>query len=182
MNNVFFISDLHLGHFNIIEYANRPFISTMEMDKTLIKNWNKTIKATDKVFILGDFSFHNKEKTATIVEKLNGKKVLILGNHDRARSFSWWKAVGFQDVYEFPIIYKNKYILSHEPFHVIDNNNHGLFNVHGHLHNHKGFYNETFYYNVGVEVNEYKPINFLYIEKYFKDKIIEENYKKDTFI
>jgi calcineurin-like phosphoesterase family protein len=171
MNNVFFISDLHFGHFNVIEYSNRPFITAIEMDKALIKNWNKTIKSTDKIFVLGDFSFYNKEKTKTIVEKLNGKKVLIMGNHDRAHSVSWWKEVGFQDVYEFPLIYKEIFILSHVPFHIIDNNIHGLVNIHGHLHDNKGIYNEAFYYNASVEVNNYKPINFLEIQKYFNVKL-----------
>ena len=98
ISRLFFISDLHFGHKNIIEYENRPFDSVDEMDKALIRNWIYTVKSNDRVVVAGDFSFHNKEKTKCILSQLRGHKTLIMGNHDKARSVSWWKEVGFDDV------------------------------------------------------------------------------------
>ena len=83
MPNVFFTSDLHFGHKNIIRFDNRPFFSVEEMDKTLIENWNRKVSEDDTVYILGDISWYNDEKTTEIFAGLNGHKILIKGNHDR---------------------------------------------------------------------------------------------------
>ena len=74
---IYFISDIHFYHEKIIEYANRPFKDIEEMNNTLIDNWNKKVKLKDEVYILGDFSFGNKEQTLDLLDKLNGRKYLI---------------------------------------------------------------------------------------------------------
>ena len=80
---VYFISDLHFGHKNILTYDNRPFKTIEEHDNALVKNWNNTISNDDEVYILGDISWHNVTKTIEIVKSLNGVKHLIVGNHDK---------------------------------------------------------------------------------------------------
>ena len=60
----------------------RPFQTTEEMDEYMILRWNETVKPSDEVYILGDFSFAGAEPTAEILRRLNGKKILIIGNHD----------------------------------------------------------------------------------------------------
>ena len=80
---IYFISDTHFYHKKIIKYVNRPFKDVEEMNNTLINNWNKRVKHKDEVYILGDFSFGNKEQTLDLLNKLNGRKYLIKGNHDR---------------------------------------------------------------------------------------------------
>lgn len=83
ISNTFVTSDLHFGHKAVIEYCNRPFKSVEEMDETLIKNWNKVVKPIDKVYVLGDFfMYHKKPKLREIMSRLNGTKILVLGNHD----------------------------------------------------------------------------------------------------
>jgi calcineurin-like phosphoesterase family protein len=111
----FVTSDLHFGHKNIIVYENRPFLTVEEMDQKLIQNWNNVVSKTDKVFVLGDVSFYDKEKTKELVTQLNGKKILICGNHDKGRNVQWWLDVGFQEVSKFPIIINEFIVLSHEP-------------------------------------------------------------------
>ena len=59
----FYISDNHFGHFNIIRYDNRPFDNTNKMDEVMIDRWNEVVGDNDTVYILGDFSWHNEEKT-----------------------------------------------------------------------------------------------------------------------
>lgn len=80
--NTFFIADLHLGHKNILSYDNRPFTDIETHDKFIIDKWNETVGYEDKVWILGDLSWHSSTKTITILEQLNGIKHLIIGNHD----------------------------------------------------------------------------------------------------
>lgn len=85
-----------------------------------------------------------------------------MGNHDRSRDITWWKEVGFNEVIEYPIIYKNFWILSHEP--VCVNNSMPYVNIRGHLHRRKI---EGQYFNVGVELSDFTPVEFEKIERMF---------------
>ena len=78
----YYISDLHLGHYNIIRLCNRPFNTADEMDETIINNWNNVVRDEDDVYILGDFCFRNAHPAEYYLKQLNGKKHLIFGNHD----------------------------------------------------------------------------------------------------
>lgn len=156
MPNVYFISDHHFGHKNIIDFESRPFANVDEMTAVMVAKWNSVVGKQDKVFHLGDFSFLNQEKTAVIVSQLHGYKVLILGNHDRGRARSWWMDVGFDEVSEHPIIYKDFFFLSHEPMYM--NKHMPYVNVHGHIHGQK--YEGKNYFNVCVEHWDYTPLTF----------------------
>ncbi len=150
------ISDMHFGHKNIILFEDRPFTTIEEMDNTIIQNWNNTVDKNDKVFVLGDVSFYNKEKTSKIINRLHGYKTLILGNHDEDHSPLWWSEAGFNEVYRFPIIFEKFYILSHEPLYMSKNMPYA--NIHGHIHHLK--YEDRQFFNVSVECVEYTPVNF----------------------
>ena len=78
----YYISDLHIGHENIILYDNRPFANLDEMNRAIIENWNSRVKPEDTAYILGDFIWLKEEEWAFYVEQLVGNKVLIVGNHD----------------------------------------------------------------------------------------------------
>jgi calcineurin-like phosphoesterase family protein len=155
------ISDTHFGHYKIIEYENRPFKDVQEMELKIIKNWNKTVTREDLVFFLGDFSFYNKEKTQNILKSLNGRKTLILGNHDFRKSLNWWREVGFENASKYPIVYDEFYILSHKPIYLTENMPYA--NIHGHIHHLK--YESKQYFNVSVECIDYTPIDFDEIKK-----------------
>lgn len=79
--NIFFTSDLHFGHKNIIKFCNRPWETTEEMDEALIANWNSVVGEKDIVFDLGDFAFATNGRWKELIQRLNGKHYLILGNH-----------------------------------------------------------------------------------------------------
>jgi len=154
--NVFFTSDHHFGHKQIIDFESRPFMEVGQMNEVMIERWNEEVGKDDKVFHLGDFSFLNKEATAAILARLHGYKILIMGNHDRGRSRSWWLDTGFAEVSEHPLIYKDFFFLSHEPMYM--NKHMPYVNVHGHIHGQK--YEGGNHFNICVEHWDYRPLSF----------------------
>lgn len=86
MGDVFFTSDLHLGHERIVELCGRPFANTQEMNETLIQNWNMVVRPTDSVWVLGDVALGKIRESLALVKRLNGNKLLVPGNHDRCWS------------------------------------------------------------------------------------------------
>lgn len=155
---VFITSDTHFDHGRIIQYENRPFNSTHEMNEEMIKRWNNKVTNNDTVIHLGDFCFGNKDATTNIVSKLNGKKILIMGNHDRTHGIKWFIDCGFDEVYKYPILYKEFFILSHEPITYLKA---PFINLYGHIHGSPNY--PTFTRNsscVCVERWNYTPINF----------------------
>lgn len=161
--NTFFIADPHFGHAKIIDYENRPFADVTEMDHKLIENWNSVVTKSDKVYLLGDFSFYNKEKSAQILRKLKGMKYLVMGNHD-SHSVTAYYDMGFHRVYDIPVILEDFWILSHEPLYI--NSNMPYANIFGHVHGNKeysDFSGQSFC--VSVERINYTPVTFHEIKK-----------------
>lgn len=136
MNKVYILSDTHFGHENIIKYCNRPFTSVQEMDEAMIKNWNSVVDREDTVLHLGDFGLGKREYIRDIIGKLNGKKILIKGNHDHW-SDEFYRDAGFWYVSKFPIVYRNFYILSHAPIEMPHICCYG--NLYGHVHDNPQF-------------------------------------------
>ena len=164
MSKVFLTADMHFGHTNIIKYENRPFVSAETMDAAIIKNWNNVVSKKDRVIVVGDVSFYNKEKTTEIIQQLYGRKMLIKGNHD-SRNNSWWTDVGFEEVSNYSIIFKEWFIIQHEPPTYI-NDAMPFFWIYGHVHGTDMY--KTITKNtacVCVERWNYTPVDF--------EKIIE---------
>ena len=78
----YYISDLHIGHENILRFDNRPFADVNEMNNKLIENWNARVRSDDTVYILGDFIWAKESEWPFYLGPLAGNKVLITGNHD----------------------------------------------------------------------------------------------------
>ncbi len=81
--SILFTSDTHFFHERVIQYSNRPFKDKEEMNEFMIQQWNRKVSPQDTIYHLGDFSFASKEKTERVLQRLNGKKILVLGNHDK---------------------------------------------------------------------------------------------------
>ena len=158
---------MHFGHSNMIKYENRPFKDIYEMEEVIIRNWNNKIKKEYYVYVLGDVSFYPKEKTKEIINQLNGRKILIMGNHDKRKSTKYWKEVGFEDVSKYPILFDDKYLLSHEPRYEIASSR-LYFNIHGHLHSKEVSNKPEMFFNVSVERNNYRPVDFEKVEMTFE--------------
>lgn len=93
----FFSSDLHIGHFNIIEYCKRPYKSVEEMNEAIVSNWNRVVGADDVVYVLGDVCMGQLDKSIKYLARLNGTLRLVAGNHD-AKSL---KNPDFRDRFEW---------------------------------------------------------------------------------
>lgn len=159
-SKIWVVSDTHFYHRNIIKYCGRPFETVEEMNEQLIKNWNSLVKKNDRLFHLGDFCLGGKSKIIEIGQQLNGRKTLILGNHDGAAQSTYCDA-GFEMVSKYPIFLREyQVILSHEPI-----VNAKYINIHGHLHEKTVFDLEEFahlcttnYLNVSIDRTDYKPV------------------------
>ena len=130
---IFFIGDMHFMHRNIIKYCNRPFSDIEDMTEKLIKNWNSVVGKNDIVYVVGDFALCGKQKIIEICQRLNGRKRLILGNHDQA-SVNTYREAGFEFIYNHAIIVDGFYFVSHEP--IIGLTPDGVFaQIFAHVHN-----------------------------------------------
>lgn len=163
--SIYITSDTHFNHKNIIEYCNRPFKSAEEMDNYMIKQWNETITNDDIIINLGDFAFGDSERIREYASRLNGKKILIQGNHDR-KGVGFFESCGFtvwKKGSNLPIIkdgVEYNYILSHAPLDNIDIPE-GYINIHGHIHGTllKDKFNKDIHKCVSVEcLDDYKPM------------------------
>lgn len=155
----FFIADLHFGDERIISYENRPFASAEEMDRQMIANWNSVVEDGDTVFVLGDFSCYGEDKDREILASLHGRKTLILGNHDRHRGCEQWRNLGFSECVEWPVLYREFFILSHEPVYL--NANMPYANFYGHVHNNPSYKSASEQsFCVSAERIGYTPVTF----------------------
>jgi len=93
---IWLTSDTHFNHANIIRYSSRPFADVNEMNEALIARWNRVVQPLDTIYHLGDFGMGTPDAWPAIVARLNGRKLLVLGNHDRHRGKMI--SIGFDDV------------------------------------------------------------------------------------
>lgn len=179
-DNLYIIGDTHFQHRKIIDYCNRP----SDFSSLIIKNWNHIIKPTDTVLHLGDFMFPDRElnlpfkqQFRNIIDKLNGIKILIKGNHDKC-SCSWYMNNGFHLCgTEFV---SSNIIFTHHP-QPLQLSKYRM-NIHAHIHIPKFENNMTYKWNrlFSLELEEYKPILLTeFLEKtksgdiYYKEKCEE---------
>lgn len=125
----FIISDTHFNHANIATYCQRPENFT----ELIEKRWNERVQKDDVVIHLGDVGIGKLGEIKTHIDRLNGTKILIRGNHDRSKSNAWWMKNGFAFSCDQMIF--GRLLLTHEPYRGAKLPRKCEFNVHGHLHN-----------------------------------------------
>ena len=159
-SDIWVTSDTHFNHVNMLSFKEadgspvRPFQDVQEMNEVMIENWNKVVKPGDKVYHLGDVFFGSKDEFKTLWPRLNGKKRLIVGNHDDIKFLS--QGNFFQKVYMWRLFKEFGLILTHVPINQ-DNFRVGAKNVHGHIHTKKSPAGP--YQCVCVEQTDYTPVN-----------------------
>ena len=162
----YFTSDQHFGHFNIIRLSHRPFATADEMDEAMVSKWNVKVKADDTIYILGDLFFRSAN-VEPVLKRLNGRKHLVLGNHDH----SWTGKVRLGDYFESVQTMKeidvgsNPATLCHYPMLSYPQARRGYM-IYGHIHNNTGddywplIMRRSRMLNAGVDVNGFEPVSF----------------------
>ena len=119
-----------------IAFDNRPFETVDEMNEVLISNWNKVVTDADRVYILGDFHWGKASEWPAILERLNGAKELIRGNHDLKMPLPPFVKKYFQDVKDYKEIKDGdkNIVLCHYPMPMFKNMYYGWFHLYGHVH------------------------------------------------
>lgn len=169
---IYFTADLHLGHRGIITMQDRPFGDVNEMNRIMIQNYNAVVNRNDTVYILGDICHHMEvDAVNEIIGKLNGKKYLIVGNHDKKYDPSL-----FVEVRDFMTVSLNGeyFALMHYPMLSWPKKNSGSYQLHGHIHarmdyNEKNRADGTRRYDVGVDANNYYPVSVKQVLDFFKE-------------
>jgi calcineurin-like phosphoesterase family protein len=181
--NVFFTSDTHFQHKNIIKYCNRPFKTVRDMDSAMVKNWNAVVGPDDVVFHGGDFCFGAKSSWAYLCDALNGIKYLAAGNHDG--NITPDKFVDVQHMFNIRIIGDEeiasdgqRITLCHYPMLSWYQSHRGAWQLYGHVHgglSNKGDMKTTpNQLDVGVDVHNFTPISYQEV----KTIITKQNLRK----
>lgn len=173
-NKLFFTSDTHFCHENIIKFCNRPFENVTEMNQALVDNWNNTVPKDATVFHLGDFALNASTKSVQhILNSLNGKKYLVIGNHEKAALSKEFLRNMWEGIYDIVEIYvededipnkKQHILMCHYPMLVWNASHKGSWNLFGHVHgglSNKGIIKHgPAQIDVGVDCHDYKPISY----------------------
>lgn len=125
---------MHFGHNNILRFDNRPFESSAEMDEALIERWNRKVQPEDAVYVIGDAFWKNEEDSISIMKRLNGKKFLIKGNHDRIHGRLGNEWVSVNDILEIVDCYR-RVVMCHYPMMFYNGQHNGAYMLYGHVHN-----------------------------------------------
>lgn len=172
---IFIASDHHFGQKSfLLSKENRPkmrdFSSVEEMNEHLIERHNSVVSPNDKVYFLGDVTMN--KKFLPLLDRMNGKKKLIMGNHDIYGATQYLKY--FYDVCALRVFNNDKIILSHIPVHESQLDSRWLANIHGHLHRDNVINVDNSidlkYFCACVEQIDYAPINYEVIKTIFKNR------------
>tara|TARA_R110000782_G_scaffold15939_2_gene46093 strand:- start:3999 stop:4637 length:639 start_codon:yes stop_codon:yes gene_type:complete len=179
--NIYFTSDFHLFHKNVLKFDNRPFENVEEMHGEIEKKWNETVTNDDIVIYLGDLSFARREETKFVDEmlyRLNGKIHFVMGNHDKIeeiRKLPRFESV--QDYLELRVTHnvdselhigskvkiETLFCIMHYPIYSWNKKHHGSYMVHGHCHmglSESEHHSKNRIIDVGCMGYEYTPISY----------------------
>ena len=180
-DKVFFTSDTHFYHSNIINFCGRPFKNVEVMNETLIANWNSVVGPGNIVFHLGDFCLGGSAEWTNILNRLNGKIYLIVGNHDiknlRQGYYSRFEHIAMQMHIE---VGKQKIYLNHCPFLCYGGAYRNTWQLFGHVHTSKqntGIDAPRLHmlfptqYDVGVDNNNFTPVSFEQVKRIIERQV-----------
>ena len=160
---MFFTSDEHYSHANVIKFNDRPFKDVNDMNESLIRNHNSVVGVNDVTIHAGDFTLiKQKKRVWDIINKLNGKHIFLKGSHDY-----WIPRKGSIQIYEK--MFDNHYIvICHYAMHTWARSHYNSWHLFGHSHGSLNHFGKT--HDVGVDNNDYYPVSMEQIIEIMKDK------------
>ena len=169
---IYFTSDWHISHANIIKYCERPFENIEDMNYHILGKYLRLVQPQDTVFILGDLTIKRsssfKPTLAEIIKNLPGQKHLVRGNHDYYTKKFYLEECGFLSFNSK--IETEKYIIVHDP---ADYTSEDLSSqkilIHGHQHHYEWMRRRDKKFDVGVDGNNFYPVNLEEIKKIYND-------------
>ena len=171
-NELFFIADTYFSHTNMLKFEDeagnrvRPhFSSVEEMNEALILNWNSVVAPEDRIYHLGDVCFGGIETVRSVLPRLNGKKRLILGNHDRVKGHELWKY--FQDIGLWKNFDEHDFVATHIPI-LPTQFRRVKYNVHWHGTPYARYF--PVYHNISCEMTNYTPIHLDVLKRTIEEK------------
>jgi len=179
MNNVFFTSDEHYGHDNILWLGHgRPFKTTQEMNETIIDRHNQLVKPGDRVYHLGDMFWGtvSNDEAVGIMKRLNGNHFIILGNHRNRDEFLppfgpiQTKLVWKKEIFNLKLNDQH-IVLFHFPIAEWQNKEKGWWHLYGHVHG--NFKNVGKSLDVGVDNWNFAPVPFETVQQFMNSRSIE---------
>lgn len=190
-DNIYFTSDTHFHHGNILKFCNRPFSDIQEMDNKLVENWNSVVSEDSLVFHLGDFAWGGYNAWKNVRDRLNGEIILIKGNHDEKRMTQTAERELFSLVaYQLKIRVEDRAVyLNHYPFltyaGVYRIEKDMVWQLYGHTHSGPLSSNgkdmsrlEIAFptqYDVGVDNNNFKPISWNSVKEIINAQVAKAN-------
>lgn len=150
---IWFSSDSHLSHTNIIKYCNRPFYDTIEMNETIVANWNSVVRLQDTVYFLGDFGFGNPKRLMEIRNRLMGNIIFIRGSHDKSIE----RLFPMEDILEIKID-DIPVIMCHFPMRTWSKSHYGSWHLYGHHHRELPIWGKSL--NVGTDLWHFYPVSW----------------------
>ena len=172
MTNILFTADLHLGHNNLVKRGQRPFSTCEEHDQVLMDNWNNKINKSDLIYILGDVVWNNE---FSILDKFNGQKIIIKGNHDKTKHLEIAKAKGYicNWHYQKGLTIDNKFLyMQHFSCRSWERSFHGSYHIYGHSHGTLEDYKLST--DIGVDCWNFTPVNWEELKAYMEAKKVED--------
>ncbi|UYW24828.1 metallophosphoesterase [Methylorubrum extorquens] len=161
---VYVTADLHLGHEACLSYCRRPFRSVAEHDRGLVENWNNRIRDDDIVYVLGDFALGlSARELRRVFGELRGRKHLIVGNHDGAKTLALPWASTPREILRITVE-RTQLFLSHYPCRSWPGMHGGTLHLYGHVH---GAIEDTRHScDVGVDRWAYRPVTLREIREH----------------
>jgi len=174
----FFTADIHLGHHRLLEYERGDDFKTVEeCDEYMLQQWNKKVTRKDTVYIIGDVSMTNSKYTIAWLNKANGKKILIKGNHDK--KMNGLVRDCFQAIYDFGKEInirlsddtKKKVVLCHYALKVWNRSHYGSWHLYGHSHGNLVDAPNERSWDVGMDNNRYEVLSVPDLEEIMSKKL-----------
>jgi len=172
-DRIWWTSDFHAFHANIIKYCNRPFKDVIQMNETILQNYNMAVQENDIVFYLGDIAF-GEEHAKSFLDRMKGHIHFIVGNHDEKYLETIKnRAETVSDLIDTEI-FGQPITMSHYAMRVWHKSHFDSWNLVGHSHGRLQPNGKQ--YDVGVDNNNFSPVSFDTIRRVMQSRPHNENY------